>query len=88
MTEEVLALAERQGIDELAYAVPKTIERALGCFSERRLELGEGELDRVEVGGVRQQEEEACAPPLDKAANLGAFVPAEIIEISLDTELA
>jgi hypothetical protein len=37
-----------------------SVDGALGGFAEQHLDLGEGVLDRVEVGAVWRQEQEIC----------------------------
>ena len=50
----------------------------LGC-AHPMLDLGEGLLDRIEVGGVRRQIPEPCTDGLDEMAQRAGFVAAEIV---------
>jgi hypothetical protein len=48
--EAVVAFRWREGVGDAADGGPETLDGALGGLSQERLELGEGVLDRVEVG--------------------------------------
>ncbi len=49
--ELVGALGRREEINDASYGMPKTVDGSLGGLSQERHELGEGVIDRVEVGG-------------------------------------
>ena len=52
---------------------------------EALLDLGEGQRDRVEVGGIGREEEEATAHRLDGGARVGALVGTQVVQ---DDDLA
>jgi len=49
------AFLGREAIKQVSERMPKTFDGARGKLSEQRLQLGEGSLDRVEVGAVGRQ---------------------------------
>ena len=49
------------------------------CAAHPVLDLGEGLLDRIEIGGVRRQIPKSGAGGLDDAAERGRLVAAEIV---------
>ena len=51
---------------------PSTVRSA--AFAQQRLELGEGVLDRVEVGAVGRQVAQLCAGGLDHLAHARPLV--------------
>ena len=57
-------------MDELTDAVPKSLGRSLGGFSQASFQLAEGILDRIEVGRVFRQKDEARAAVFDDALDL------------------
>ena len=79
MPEEVLAFGRCKAIQELADPVPEAFDRALFVFSQVGLELREGLLDRIQVRGIRWQVAKLRACGFDCAANVFAFVSAEIV---------
>src|SRR5262245_2918961 len=54
--EVVPALRGAEGIDRLPQESPQAIDRPLAGLAQQGLELGEGQLDRVEVRAVRRQQ--------------------------------
>ena len=70
MLEVVLAFVWGEGVEALADPCPEVVEGPFSCLSEERLELGEGELDGIEVRGVRWQEEKPRAAGFDEPADL------------------
>ena len=56
--EAVGAFGRGEGIEGVAERLPEGLDGAPGGGSEQRLELGERELDRVQVGRVGRQIEE------------------------------
>lgn len=55
----------RVEVEDPAYGVTEAVDGALGGFAQVSLELGEGLLDRVEVGAIRGEVEQLRARPLD-----------------------
>jgi hypothetical protein len=51
-----------------------------GDFAQQRLELGEGLLDRIEIGAVGRQIDRAGAAGLDRLAHAHDLVAAEIVQ--------
>jgi len=58
---------------------PRLLDGSLLCGSHPVLDLGEGLLDRIEVGGVGRQVPEPCSGRPDKLADGGRLVGAEIV---------
>ena len=79
VVEEVAAFVGGEGVDEAADAVPERREGAFGGLAQQGLEFGEGELDRVEVGRIGRQLEQAGAGCLDGVADAGDLVRGEIV---------
>ena len=78
--EVVSAFFGRDGIEKLADPCPDVFDGAFAGLSEKRLELGEGELDGVEVRRIWRLEEKARARRLDEAASLVSLVAAQVVE--------
>jgi len=64
------------GCDQLA----DVLERARPRGAEERLQFGEGQFDRIEVGAIRRQKAQERSDLLNRDAHLGLFVGGEIIE--------
>src|SRR4029077_11548583 len=60
--------------------LPQAVDRSFGGLSQRRLELGEAQLDRVEIGAVGRQVEDLGALRLDDLADAGDFMAVQIVE--------
>jgi hypothetical protein len=69
-----------EALEESADAPPSGLDGALGSFAQKRFELGEDLLDRVEIGAVGRQEEELGAGGSDGPSHGLAFVTAEIVD--------
>jgi hypothetical protein len=84
----VLAFGRRDGVEHLADGLPQGLAAACCGFAQVCLQLAEGLLDRVEIGGVRRQVADAGTAGLDRLADTGdprsgrgqALVAAEIVE--------
>ena len=61
------------------HGVPETSDGALRSLAQDGLELGEGVLDRIEVGAVGQEEEEVRAGGLDQRPDLGSLVARQVV---------
>lgn len=79
MAEVVGALFSGEGVEELADAGPERLDGSLGCASEEGLQLGEDQFDRIEVGAVGRQVEEAGSGLFDEAAYAQDLVGGEIV---------
>ena len=66
-------------IDDAADGGPEAVDGSLGGLAQQRLELGEGVLDRIEVGLVGRQVEQAGAGRLDHLAHLRPLVAGQIV---------
>ena len=66
----------QRGRDQSAYVV--VASRARGA--QERFQLGEGELDRIEIRTVRRKESNARARLLDGHPHLGLLMNGEVIE--------
>ena len=75
-----MALLGREEIADFADCSPEFIDGSCGSFSQVGLELGEGHLDRVEVGAVGRQEQKPCALFADERLGFRAFVAGQIVE--------
>ena len=71
-------LAER-GFEDATDGGPQSFDGSLGGFAQERFELGEGHLDRVEIGAVGRQEEKLGAGGFDAFADPRALVAGEIV---------
>lgn len=60
--------------------IPEVADRASGLGTENGLELGEGEFDGVEVGGVRRQVQQPRPRRLDALADTADLVSGQIVE--------
>ena len=79
MGEVVGTFGGAEVIKDVADGVPEQVD-ASGCgASEQGLELGEGQLDRVQIRRVRRQIEEAGALGLDGVADAIDLVGLEVI---------
>lgn len=67
-------------IEQRADAFPDSVSRTLVGFSKQRFELGEGLLDRIEVGAVGWQQEAMGAGVSNGATDGLACVAAQIVE--------
>jgi len=59
--------------------IPKPIDSALARFAQQRLELGEHLLDRIEIGRVRRQIQDAGAPGSNGLRNARDLVAGQIV---------
>ena len=78
--EVVSALGGREGVEPLGDGTFEGGEGAGGRLAQERLQLGEGLLDRVEVGAVGRQEEQRCAGLFDRSACRRHLVGRQVIE--------
>src|SRR5215813_4665229 len=56
------------------------VKRARPHRTEKRLEFGEGEFDRIEIGTVRREKAQVRAGLLDSSPDLRLFVRGEVVE--------
>lgn len=59
--------------------IPKCIDAALGCLAQQRLELGKQLLDRIEIGRVRRQVQDAGTSGGDGLRNASDFVTGQVV---------
>jgi len=64
------------GRHQLAYMV----ERARTRGAEERLQFGEGQFDRIEIGAVRREKSQVRTDLLNRQTNFGLFVDGEVVE--------
>ena len=69
----------RVEVEDATDGVPQTMDGPLGRFSQVRLQLGEGLLDRVVVGAVGREEEERCADALDGGSHGRRLVARQVV---------
>jgi hypothetical protein len=67
--EVVSALGFRELIEEAAAQVPQLVGRSVGAVAEEFLELGEGQLDGIQIGRVRRQVPQFSPDGFDRFAN-------------------
>ncbi len=77
--EVVGAFLWLEQIDQFGDEGPKPGHGPLTSFAEHGLEAGEGLLDRVEVGAVWREEQQAGAGCLDQVADAGALVAGQVV---------
>lgn len=80
--EGVGALPRLEGVDGAADGSPQVLDNALGGLAQERLELGERHLDRVEVGAVAREMEQAGSRRLDGGVHGG---PLRLPRLSITT---
>ena len=69
MGEVVGAFGGGEGVENLAEGAPERLDGAGGGGAEQRLELGESQLDRVQIRAVGRQVEEGRAGGFDGFAH-------------------
>jgi hypothetical protein len=79
MLEVVGAFLDGNAVEECADGFADGVLGASGGFSELVLELGEGLLDRVEVGGVFGEEQQLGAGPTKRLTDAAATVALQIV---------
>ena len=77
--EVVLALGRAEDVCGVADGLPEFGDGAGGAAFEVGLELGEGHLDRVEIGAVGRQEAELGPDPVNGLADGGAAVGGKVV---------
>ena len=77
--EHVDALCGRDEVDDASDGGPQRIDGACGLLAQKRLELGEGFLDWVEVGAVGRQVSQCRAGRLDQGPHTRALVAGQIV---------
>lgn len=80
MPYEIEAFARRKEVQRDRHELDNLVEAARSCSPQKRFQLGEGELDRIEVRAVGWEETEARTDPLNRRLHLGLFVHREVIE--------
>ena len=69
----------RDEVDEPSDGAPQALHAPLGGLAQQGFEFGEGLLDRVEVGAVQREVEDASAGGLDQGAHLRPLVAGEVV---------
>ncbi len=77
--EVVCGFRRRIGVDDASDSIPETTDGAFGGLSQICLELGEGVLDRVEVGAVERKIEERRVGSLYHLTYALAFLAGEVV---------
>ena len=80
MPDEVATFGRGEQVQRRGEEPAHVIEGARACRAEKRLQFGEGEFDRIEVGAVRREKPEMGADGFDGGTNLRLFMYREIIE--------
>jgi hypothetical protein len=78
--EVVGAFGGGEGVENLAEGAPERLDGAGGGGAEQRLELGESQLDRVQIRAVGRQVEEGCPGGFDRLAYAFDLVRLEVVE--------
>ena len=68
------------GVDGVADRIPEGLDGACCGLFQESLDLGEGHLDRVEVGTVGRQEQDVGARGLDGLADGDGLVGRQVVE--------
>src|SRR4029453_6177929 len=66
VAEVVAALVRGEGVQGFPEEVPQPVDRPLAGLAQQPLQLGEGQLDRVEVRAVRRQVHQPAPGRLDR----------------------
>jgi len=77
--EIVSALVFRELIDDSTAEIPELIDRPFCSVSEQLLQLGKGQLDRIQIRRVRGQIAKLSADCFDRFADTAYFVAGEIV---------
>jgi len=80
MREIVGTFARAETRDEGSNSSTQRWDGSGGNLAQERLELAEGHLDRVKVGGILRQIAKGCSRGLDRFAHAGDFVGSKIID--------
>ena len=79
MGEVVAAFLRFEGVEQRPDPPPRRLNGACGRVAEQGFKLGEDLFNRVEIGGVRRQEAERSAHPLNGGAYGGTLMAAQIV---------
>ena len=79
MVEVICAFVWFEGVEQLANFVPESGNGSLCGFAQERLELGEEQLDGIEIRGVRRQVEQLGSCCFDRLAHALDLVSGKII---------
>lgn len=66
-------------MEQSSEAAPGGVDAALLGLAQKRFELGEDRLDRIEAGSVRRQEQQAGTGRPDGVAHGASFVRVEVV---------
>jgi len=80
MTDVVGAFFRGEEVQGTADEIPECIDGSGLSFPQQFFEFGEGHLDRIEIGAVGWQEQEARASAGDKTRRFIALVARQIVE--------
>ena len=80
MSDVVGALLRGEALEQAADCGPEVLDGAFGRIAKQAFELGERQLDRVEVWTVGRQIDQARTGSLDGLAHAAHLVRAEVIE--------
>ena len=80
MADVVEAFGWGEGVEEATDREPEGFAGSFGGLAQERLQLGEGELDRVEIGAVGRQKEQVGAAGVNQLGDLRALVAGQVVE--------
>ena len=80
MPDVVRALVGHEEPEGRRHQLADVVERARARGAEERLQFGERQFDRIEVGTVGRQKAQMRPGLLNRRADLGLFVGGEIVE--------
>ena len=80
MPDEVATFGRGEEVQRRGDERAHVIEGTRACRAEERLQFGEREFDRIEVGAVRREKTEMRADGFDGRAHLRLFMYGEIVE--------
>ena len=86
MSEVIGAFVWCEGTEDLGDCVPECVPGSRCGLAQQRLELGESQLDGIEIGRIGRQVEKGGASGLDRGADALDLVGGQIIEGVLSSD--
>ena len=80
MPQIVCAFLRAEGLDQGVKLVPESTNRSHGSLAQESFELGQGHLDRIEVGRVLRQVTQCSARSFYGFAHAGDVISREIVD--------
>jgi hypothetical protein len=83
VAEVVCAFLGCERLEDLSNSIPQIGDGSLCALSQKGLELGEGQFDRVQVWGVGWLEEKLCPSSFDQFSDRIAFVGGQVVRLRI-----